>query len=83
MVELAERDRMVLNLLEPEDRAQIEATVDEIIDEELPMREAIYIEAAAGAFDARAENLPDDEKIVAWWIAAALRGRVSPPSSTH
>jgi hypothetical protein len=47
------------------------------------MREAAYIEAAACAFDARARDLPDDEKIVAWWIAAALRGRVSPPGSTH
>jgi hypothetical protein len=78
-----ERDRMVLSLLEPEDRTKIEEIVEEILDEALSVRDAIYIEAAAGSFDERAEGLPNDEKLVAWQIAAALRQRANPAGPPH
>ena len=82
-MEPRERDRMVLSLLEPDDRAKIESVVDEIIEDELPAPEAPYVLAAAGAFDARAETSPDDEKVVAWQIATALRERARPLGAVH
>jgi len=82
-MELRERDRMVLSLLEPNDRATIESVVDEIIEDELPAPEGPHVLAAAGAFDARAETSPDDEKVVAWQIAAALRERARPLEAIH
>jgi hypothetical protein len=82
-MERTERDRMVLSLLEPGDRAKIEDVVDEILDDTLLVHEATAVLSAAEAFDARAESLPDDEKLVAWQIAAALRGRASPPGASH
>jgi len=83
MVERAERDRMVLSLLAPDDRAQIEAVVEEMLEEAPPLLDEPYILAAAGAFDARAETLPDDQKVVAWQIAAALRERATPACPLH
>ena len=83
-MECAERDRMVLSILDPGDRAKIEMTVDEVLEDgpaDIP--QALYATAAAAAFDSRAESLPDDEKIVAWQVAAALRERVNPPSPPH
>jgi hypothetical protein len=45
------------------------------IEEALPAAEPVYLEAAAQAFQARGDALPDDEKIVASQIAAAPRRR--------
>lgn len=82
-MERSERDQLVLSLLEPEDRTKIEEVVDQLLDLELPSTQAPYVLAAAESFDARAEDLPDDEKLVAWQIAAALRGRASPVGPPH
>lgn len=70
-----DRDHLLLAILEPEDRASIEAVVDEIIASELPTEGPAPLRAAASAFDLRGETLPDDQKLVAWQIAAALRRR--------
>jgi len=83
MVERAERDRVVLSLLAPGDRVHIEAVVDEILEEAAPLLDKPYLLAAAAAFDVGAETLPDDEKVVAWQIAAALRERANPVSPLH
>jgi hypothetical protein len=83
VMDRSERDVMILSLLEPADRAKIEEVVDELLGEELPSTEPPFILAAAEAFDARAESLPDDEKIVAWQIAAALRGRAGELAARH
>jgi hypothetical protein len=82
-MEPRERDRMVLSLLERDDRAKIDSVVDEIIEDELAAAVAAYVLAAAGAFDARAETAPDDEKVVDWQIAAALRERARPLGAVH
>jgi hypothetical protein len=83
MVGRAERDRLVLSLLAPGDRVLIEAVVDELLEEAPPLLDELYMLAAADAFDARAGTLPDDEKVVAWQIAAALRERTNPVSPLH
>lgn len=74
-MDVHERDHQLLGLLDTEDRSKIEEVVDELIDEILPAPEPVYLEAAAQAFQARGNTLPDDEKVVAWQIAAALRFR--------
>lgn len=83
MIERAERDRMVLSILAPDDRIQIEAVVDEMLEEAPPLLDEPYLLAAADAFDARAETLPDDQKVVAWLIAAALRERACGTAPLH
>jgi hypothetical protein len=70
-----ERDLALLGLLGPDDRSKIEDVVDEVIEESLPTADPVHLEAAAHAFEDRAMALPDEEKIVAWQIAAALRLR--------
>ena len=74
-MDVHERDRQLLGLLGAEDRSKIEEVVDELIEEALPATDPVYLEAAAQAFQARGDDLPDDQKIVAWQIAAALRLR--------
>lgn len=78
-----ERDRTLLSILEPGDRHKIEEVVDDIIADDLPTLDEAHLKAAAAAFDVRAENLPDEEKLVAWQVAAALRLRASPTLGVH
>lgn len=78
-----ERDRTLLAILEPEDRNKIEEIVDDIIAHDLSMVDEAHLKAAAVAFDLRANGLPDDEKVVAWQIAAALRLRASQALGVH
>lgn len=78
-----ERDRTLLAILEPEDRHEIEEVVDDIIADDLPTVDEAHLEAAAAAFDLRADGLPDEEKVVAWQIAAALRQRASQTLGLH
>ena len=68
-----ERDFMLLAILEPEDRAKLLSLVEEIIAEEVPTRDTDRLNAAAEAFELCGETKPDDVKIVAMQIAAALR----------
>lgn len=79
-MDIHERDHQLLSLLDAEDRSKIEEVVDQLIEEALPAAEPPYLEAAAQAFQARGDDLPDDEKIVAWQIAAALRLRAITPN---
>lgn len=79
-MDVHERDHQLLGLLGAEDRLKIEEVVDELIEEALPTAEPAYLEAAAQAFQVRGNDLPYDEKIVAWQIAAALRLRAITPS---
>lgn len=44
-----ERDKMPLSLLSPEDLLEIEAGVDEVIEESLTQVDAVYLYAPAGA----------------------------------
>ncbi|HEX7930473.1 MAG TPA: hypothetical protein VF470_06170 [Sphingomicrobium sp.] len=74
-----ERDRTLLAILEPEDRHKI----DDVVDDDLATVDGANLEAAAAAFDLRADGLPDDEKVVAWQIAAALRLRASQTLGVH
>lgn len=83
MIQRAERDRTVLSILAPGDRIHIETVVDEILEEAPPLLDEPYLLAAADAFDARAETLPDDQKVVAWQIAAALRERACGTAPLH
>lgn len=78
-----ERDRTLLAILEPKDRHKIEEVVDDIIADDLATVDEVHLEAAAAAFDLRADGLPDDEKIVVWQIAAALRLRASQALGVH
>lgn len=78
-----ERDRTLLAILEPEDRHKIDEVVDDIIADDLATVDKANLEAAAAAFDFRADGLPDDEKVVAWQIAAALRQRASQTPGLH
>jgi len=78
-----ERDRTLLAILEPENRRKIEEVVDDIIADDLPTAEEAHLQAAAAAFDFRAGALADDEKVVAWQIAAALRIRASGTLGVH
>ena len=81
MVECAERDRMVLSLLAPDDRAQIEAVVDEMLEDAPSLFDESYLLAAAGAFDARAETLPSDQKGVAIVASRRRLATIRPSSS--
>jgi hypothetical protein len=69
----AERDQMLLAILEPEDRAMIEAAADQFIEEELPHPSRDELCAAAALFDERGLLLPLEDRLVAMQIAAALR----------
>jgi hypothetical protein len=66
-----ERDRTLLDILEPEDRHTIEEVVDDIADD-LPRVDEAHLEAATAAFDLRAEGLPDEEKVVALRASRSL-----------
>lgn len=78
-----ERDLGLLGLLGPEDRSKIEDTVDEVIEQSLPEAGPIHLMAAADSFEQRARTLPDDVKIVALQIAAALRLRARGQHRLH
>jgi hypothetical protein len=79
----AERDHMVLAILDPPDRAKIEAAVDEIIEEELPVADRPHLLAAARSFEERGDTLPIDKKLGAMQLAAALRIRARGGATQH
>lgn len=74
-MDVDERDIRLLALLDPDDRCKIEEVVDEIIDENLPAFDVARLEAVANAFQHRGMALPNEDKVIAWQIAAALRLR--------
>jgi hypothetical protein len=78
-----ERDRMLLAILEPYDLAKLLCLVEEIVAEELVPPAANYLNAVADAFDRRGGTLPDEEKVIAMQVAAALRLRAAGGVSTH
>jgi hypothetical protein len=78
-----ERDRALLAIPEPADHAWLQAAVDDLIAEELPVADPTHLYAAASAFDLRGETLPIDEKLVAWQFAAALRLRATGGGTLH
>ena len=78
-----ERDRMLLAILEPYDLAKLLRLVEEIVAEELVPPAANYLNAVADAFDRRGATCPDEEKVIAMQVAAALRLRAAGSVSTH
>ena len=74
---------MLLAILEPYDRAKLLRLVEEIIAEELVPPAANYLNAVAAAFDRRGATRPDEEKVIAMQVAAALRLRAAGGVSTH
>lgn len=58
-----ERDRTLLAILEPEDRHKIEEIVDDVIADGLPTVDEAHLEAAAAAFDFRAESCPTRRRL--------------------
>lgn len=69
-----ERDHMLLAILELEDRAKLLSLVEEIIAEEVPIRDTDRLNAAAEAFELCGETKPDNVKIV----AVNRRGKLTP-----
>lgn len=78
-----DRDSLSLALVTTEDRAHIEAVVDDTITESVAGDGPAYLAAAASSFDERGHTLPVIDGLAAFQIAAALRTGARPERPVH
>jgi hypothetical protein len=76
MLDLEDGD-MLLAPLAPMDRATLEELVDAFVRDDLPTGGPGCIAYAAASFEARAESLPEAQRLVVLRFAAALKERIA------
>lgn len=77
-MEQTARDQMLLAILEPEDREDLLALVEQFVTQELGAASEEQLILAAALFERRAEERPECDRLVGLQFAAALRLRIHP-----